>query len=44
LTTEKEHLAAAARADEVVMERADANVSRELEIDGKKLWIGVKKV
>lgn len=44
LTTEKEHLAAAARADEVVMEQTDAHVSRELDIDGKKLWIGVKKV
>jgi len=44
LTTEKEHLAASARADEVVMERTDAIVSRELDIDGKKLWIGVKKV
>jgi len=41
LTTEKEHLAASARADEVVMERTNAGVSRELDIDGKKLWIGV---
>ena len=44
LTTEKEHLAAAARADEVVMERLEADAARELEIEGKKLWIGVKKV
>jgi len=44
LTTEKEHLAAAARADEVIMERPEADVARELDIEGKKLWIGVKKV
>ncbi len=44
LTTEKEHLAASARADEVVMERGEVDVSRELDIDGKKLWIGVKKI
>jgi isoleucyl-tRNA synthetase len=43
LTTEKEHLAVSARADEVVMGRADAIVSRELDIDDKKLWIGLKK-
>jgi hypothetical protein len=44
LTTEKEHLAASARADEVVMERGEVAVSRELDIDDKKLWIGVKKI
>jgi len=44
LTTEKEHLAAAARANEVAMERAEADVSRELDVEGKKLWIGVRKI
>jgi isoleucyl-tRNA synthetase len=44
LTTEKEHLAASARADEVLMEKGKIDVSRELDFEGKKLWIGIKKV
>jgi len=44
LTTEKEHLAVSARADEVIMDRGAAEFSRVLDLDGRKLWIGLKKV
>lgn len=43
LTTEKEHLASTARADEVVFEGIDAPLSRELDLDGKKLKLAIKK-
>jgi isoleucyl-tRNA synthetase len=43
LTTEKEHLALAARADGVVFEPIDTQLSRELDLDGKKLKVSIKK-
>lgn len=43
LTTEKEHLATGARADEVVFEPTDAALARELEFEGVKVKIAIKK-
>jgi isoleucyl-tRNA synthetase len=43
LTTEKEHLTAAARADEVVFEAIESEFARELDLDGKKLAVTIKK-
>jgi isoleucyl-tRNA synthetase len=43
LTTEKEHLAMGARADEVIFEPSDSKFFRELEFEGIKLKIAIKK-
>lgn len=43
LTTEKEHLALAARADEVLFETIETPFVRELDLDGKKLKIAITK-
>lgn len=42
-TTEKEHLAAAARATEVVFEKLESPFTREIELDGKKVAVAIKK-
>jgi isoleucyl-tRNA synthetase len=44
LTTEKEHLAVAARADEVIFEALETELARELDLEGKKLKIAIKKI
>jgi isoleucyl-tRNA synthetase len=44
LTTEKEHLAMGARADEVIFEPSDSKFFRELEFEGAKVTIKILKI
>lgn len=44
LTTEKEHLASAARADEVVFEPIASDFSRELDLGGKKVQVSISRL
>jgi isoleucyl-tRNA synthetase len=43
LTTEKEHLASSARADEIIFEPLESKFVRELDLDGKKLKLEIRK-
>ncbi len=43
LTTEKEHLAAAARADEVVFDDIKSKFARDLDLEGKKVEVKISK-
>ena len=44
LTTEKEHLAVAARAIDLIFDPIESEFVRELDLDGKKVKIGIKKI